>query len=259
MKLSIIIVSYNSEEFIKKCISSVLQFSSDREVIVFDNASSDKTVSILKNFGSRITLVESKENLGFAKGNNEAAKIAQGEYLLFLNPDTEFFSRGLTKLIEYYQSNKDIGIIAPKLIMGNGQVQPTVKRLPTVAGAFAEYILKKRNAYSEYIPDLTKPTQVDAVYGAAMLIRRDFFNTIGKFDERFFLYYEDLEFCRRVHNLGKKVIYFPLFSITHLVGATKSSQDKYLLNKKSAQIYHGKLGYLVLQLIFILRRLLQLR
>lgn len=257
VKISVIIVSYNSQGFIEKCINSVLKNLSEKsEVIVLDNASNDKTVDILKKFGDKIILVQSGENLGFAKGCNLAAKKARGEYLFILNPDTEIQRPIFDELIKFYETTVDMGIVAPKLIMQDDKVQASVKRLPTLWGAFKEYILGIKNSYSEFVPVSDESQEVEMAYGAAWLIKKDLFNKLGGFDEKFFLYYEDVDFCRRVRENNKKIYYYPKVLIKHLVGATKSEQDKYKLNLESAQKYHGWFKFMFLQLIFRLRRFL---
>lgn len=257
VKISVVIISYNSQDFIEKCIRSVLKnLPTYAEVIVLDNFSTDKTVEILKKFIPKIKLLKSDENLGFAKGCNKAVKEAKGEYLFLLNPDTEMSEPIIDELIKFYEITVDVGIVAPKLIMQDDKVQASVKRLPTLWGAFKEYILGTKNSYSEYVPNGDKPQEVEMTYGAAWLIKKDLFNKLGGFDEKFFLYYEDVDFCRRVCKNNKKIYYYPKVLIKHLVGATKSEQDKYKLNLESAKKYHGWFKFVLLQLIFRLRRLL---
>lgn len=254
-KLSVIIVSYNSEDFIEKCILSVLRnIPKDGEVVVIDNASNDKTFEKLKQYGSKIILIESSENLGFAKANNKAVKEASGKYLFFLNPDTEV-EKPLDELVNFYENTPNAGIVGPKLVLENGAIQPSARKLPTIMGVVKEYILGVKNAYSEYIPERDKPTEVEMVYGAAMLIKHELFEKLGGFDEKYFLYYEDADLCRRVQVLGKKIYYYPRIFVKHLVGATVSDRDKYKLNYESSVKYHGIIGAFVLELIFLIPRL----
>ncbi len=254
--VSVIIISYNSQDFIKKCIESILKnMPGNGEVIVLDNASLDRTVEILKRFGNKIHLIESGENLGFAKGSNKAAQKAKGDYLFFLNPDTEMMNPSLEELVSFYKSHSNAGVVAPRLIMPGGKIQPSVKKLPTIWGALREYILGEKKAYSEYAPVRESAVEVEMVYGAAMLVKKDLFDSLGGFDERFFLYYEDADLCRRIHEIGQKVYYFPKVSIKHLVGGTKSSKDKYKLNRESAIKYHGFFKFMILQFIFRLHQL----
>lgn len=256
VKVSVIIVSYNCESFVEKCISSVLKnLPPGGEVIVLDNASVDRTVEILEKFSGQIKLIRSSENLGFSKGNNKAVKETSGEYLFFLNPDTEIEEPVFDKLMKFYEETADVGIVGPKLIMESGQVQSSVRKLPTVWGAFQEYLLGIKNAYSEYAPKGSESIEVEMVYGAAMLIKKDLFEKVGGFNEKYFLYYEDADLCRKVQKKGKKVYFYPGVYIKHLVGATRSDQGKQKLNNESSYIYHGLIGGLILQLIFLIYRL----
>lgn len=256
LKLSVVIVAYNSEDFIKKCISSLLKNLPDYgEIIVLDNGSEDRTFSILQEFKSQINLIQSDKNLGFGKGNNLAAKKAQGSFLFFLNPDTQINQPLFQDLIKFYEEHPDAGIVAPALVMPDGKIQSSVKNLPTVPGAFREYILGVKNAYSEYVPDNEKPEEVEAVYAAAILIKKDLFEKLHGFDEKYFMYYEDIDLCKRIGILGRKIYYFPSSRISHLVGGTKSKRNKYELNLTSSKLYHGLLGSLLLQIIFRLHQI----
>jgi GT2 family glycosyltransferase len=256
LKLSVIIVSYNSEDFIEKCLKSVLKYlTMDGEVIVVDNASTDKTLERINNCGSRIKVIKNRENLGFSKANNIGAKEASGEYLFFLNPDTEITELTFEELINFYEKTPGCGLVAPKLIMSDGRIQPSISKLPTVWRAFKEYVLGIKNAYSEYVPENELPSEVERIYGAALLIKKDFFESISGFDERYFLYYEDADLCKRIRKTGKRIYIYPQVSINHLVGGTKSETDKYILNYESSKKYHGVFGVFILQLIFLIPRL----
>ena len=256
LKVSVVIVSYNSEDFIEKCLSSLRASEVDSEIIVIDNASTDGTFKILEKFSKDIKIIRSSENLGFAKANNLAVREARGEYLFFLNPDTEIEEPFFDELMKFYKNTSDCGIVAPKLVMANGQVQPSVRKLPTIFGAFKEYILGMKNEYSQYVPNGNEPLEVEMVYGAAMLIKRDLFEKLGGFNEKYFLYYEDADLCKRVKDFGKKVYFYTGTFIKHLVGATKSEVNKYELNYESSVKYHGIIGTFFLQLIFLISRIL---
>lgn len=254
--ISVVIVAYNSQDFLERCIKSILKFlPKNGEVLVVDNASTENTSKILQKFGLKIKLIKSEENLGFGKGNNLAVEQARGEYLFFLNPDTELVGSTFEPLMDFYAKTKNIGIMAPKLIMPNGQTQPLVKELPTVWGAFNEYVLGVKNSYSEYAPQTDQPVEVGMVYGAAMLIKKELFDSVGGFDEKYFMYYEDADLCRKVSKLGKKVYYFPGVVIKHIVGGVKTDLDRYKLNYDSFVKYHGVLVSAILLLIFQIPRL----
>lgn len=258
IRLSIIIVSYNSEDFISQCVESILKFKpKDAELIVLDNASTDLTLRKLQKFKEKIKLISSKENLGFSKGNNLATQGAKGEFLFFINPDTKLTSNIFDQMIEYYLNADDIGIMGPKLVMSDGKVQPSAIKLPTLWGAFKACFFNRRNDYFQYVPETKIPLEVECLFGAAYLIKKDVFERIGKWDEKYFLYYEDIQLCKDVRKIGKKIIYYPLVEVKHIVGGTKSDK-KYQENIKSAQIYHGKVKAFLFQLIFKTSRFIHL-
>lgn len=258
--VSVIIVAYNCEEFIDSCIKSVLKFLPENgEIVIIDNKSTDKTLGKLRKYylNPEIKILESEENLGFGKANNKACKIAEGEYLFLQNPDTELFEPVLNKIINFYSSKPDIGIVAPKLVMPNKKTQPSVIKFPSLSGAISDLFFKKAGDYFPYVPEKEEPSEVDCVFGAAMLIKTDLFRKVGGFDEKYFMYYEDIDLCKRVNEAGMKVYYYPKVSIKHLVGGTKS-KDKYSLNYKSSIIYNGLFKGFIFQLIFRLHRYLRL-
>lgn len=254
--ISVIVVTYNSQDFIEDCLSSVVKFLPDAEVIVVDNNSNDTTVKKIAKFLPAVKFIKSQKNLGFGAGNNLASKEAKGGFLLILNPDTKFIEP-IDQLISFYNQTPEVGIVGPKLLMPNGQVQPSVRKLPTIWAAFKEFILGIKNAYSQYVPEGGNPVEVECLYGATVLIKKDLFESLGGFDEKYFLYYEDIDLCGRIRNLGKKIYYYPKVKVKHLVGASIASQDKYILNLQSAKIYHGILTFFLLQLIFKMGKLLR--
>lgn len=267
-KLSIVTVTYNSSQFIKKYLDSALRhLPENSEVVIVDNSSSDQTVKIIKQV-RLVKLIANQHNLGFSKGNNIGARAAHGEYLLFLNPDIQVVDDSTNKLLEFAQAYPEAGVVAPRLIEPGGSTQASVKKLPTLLGVIKEYWLGQRYAYEQYVPTTDQPIEVEAVYGAAMMIKKELFEKIGSFDERYFLYFEDLDLCRKIGKLGLKIIYYPRATFKHLVGASTSVGEQlpvglrtlawFFPNKKSGSryyqiisenIYHGVLKALLIRLL----------
>lgn len=267
-KLSIITVTYNSQQCIQSYLDSVLKhLPPSSEVIIVDNLSQDATAQIVKQERS-VKLVENKKNLGFSKGNNIGAKVALGEYLFFLNPDIHVVDDSTNKLLEFAQSHPEAGLVAPRLIEPGGSTQASVKKLPTLLGVIREYWLGQRYAYEQYAPTTGQPIEVEAVYGAAMMIKKELLEKIGGFDERYFLFFEDLDLCRKIGKLGLKIIYYPRATFKHLVGASMSVGEQlpvglrtlawFFPNKRSGSryyqiisenIYHGVLKALLIRLL----------
>lgn len=252
MKLSIVIVTYNSANHIKACLESIVKTKArDCEIIIVDNGSEDNTKEIVEKF-RRVLLITSQENLGFGKGSNKGASKANGEFLLFLNPDTKVTKDALVKLVEF-ANNNEFGIVAPSLIKPSGEIQASVSNNPTIWNATKEYFLGIKNSYSEYVPKGREVAEVECVYGAAMLIKRSIFEKLGGFSAKYFMYFEDLDLCRRVRNLGLKIFYLPTVKIYHDVGGTIDSREnskRWLI--ESAKIFHGSLNYYFIYLILFI-------
>lgn len=270
--ISVVTVSYNSENFIEKYITSVQKnLPEDGEIIIFDNNSTDDTLKKLEKFEKSIVLIKSSQNIGFSKGNNKAAQKATGEYLFFLNPDSVIVDGAIDKLIKYAKAQSDIGILSPQLIENDASIQRSVRKEPTLIGAIKEYWLHQENSFEQYVPSQVNAVEVECVYGGAMLIKKDIFEKLKGFDERYFLYYEDLDLCRRVRKIGLKVVYFPEAKIRHSIGGSVTKIEKlpwgirtiawfFPLKKygsryhqfKGSNIYHGfVISFLITLLIYI--------
>lgn len=257
-KVSVIIVTFNNAKTILDCLTSI---SDGVEIIVVDNNSSDATVSILlKNYDQKIKLIQNSSNLGFGKAVNIGASEATGEYLCFLNPDAKFKSKnGLLDLVEVLEGHPEYGLIGPKLLFLNGETRKTARNLPTLTRAFEEYILGIDNSYDFYTPVKKGLTEVESVVGACMLLRKSLFDKIGGFDERFFMYYEDIDLCRKIRLKGLKVGYFKELEVEHIEGVSGRNVKTYDLLKDSAKEYHGIIEYYLLQLVFLATRILRIK
>lgn len=252
--LSVITVTYNNEDSILAYLESVEKnLPKNSEIIIVDNASNDTTASILEN-KKNIIFIKSDINLGFSKACNLAAQKASGEYLFFLNPDTKVTKESIEKLVDFYQSTPDAGIVAPKIFQDDDIVQPSVRKFPSIFGALNEYYLGIKNSYEAYVPQDLVAIEVDTVVGAAMLIKKDLFEKIGGFDENYFMYYEDIDLCKKVHSLGLKVYYVPNLQIYHKVGGSVSEQKSKWI-QQSARQYHGIFGGFLLYLVLRFRNI----
>lgn len=254
MKLSIIIVTWNTANTTLKCTQSIKKYLSGfkYEIIVVDNASDDDTVAKLKKEGG-IVVIENKNNLGFGRANNIGAKIAKGEYLLFLNSDMELIDNKIVDMFNYLNSYPEIGLIGPKFLNIDGSDQGSVWPPQSLSNAFKEFWLGQQKAYSKYVPQGDQPVEVFSVSGGALMIKASLFNKIGCWDKRYFMYYEDLELCRQVSKLKLKIFYYPLCRVIHRHGASgksladASNQWRRLI--PGSKIYHGLLKHYLLFLI----------
>lgn len=252
LDLSIIIVNYNTKRLLQDCLESVFKNSQGLkiEVIVVDNGSADGSVEYLKK-QKNVRLVENKKNFGFAKANNQGIKIAVGKYIFLLNSDTIIESKALSKLVKFAEKGKSIGGVAPRLLNSDGSIQASCFRFPSLRGAVEEFWFGKRGSFSKYFPETSQPVAVDAVVGAALLLPRETISKIGFLDERYFMYFEDFDYCQRIKKAGLKLYYLPGAVITHLHGASgrrmKNRPSQWLA--ESSKIYHGFLRHYLINFV----------
>ena len=220
-KLSITIVNYNQKYFPRLCVEALKKSKAnfDFEIIICDNNSDDESLDYLKKAAKEglIQLVSSWKNLGYGGGHNLAAKKAKGKYILILNTDITVEQDTLQKLVDYLETHRDTGIVGPKLMYHNGEIQQSCRRHFKffdlfIKRSFLKNIWPFKKRYQKYImADFThKNTQVvDLITGAFMMMPKRIFDKIGGFDKRYFLFMEDFDLCRKVQNAGYKVVYYP--------------------------------------------------
>lgn len=256
MKLSIILVEWNTRDLLKQTLESVYKetMGFDFEVIVVDNNSADDSAEVVKKDFPQTIVIENNDNLGFAKANNQGMKIAKGDYMMLLNTDVIVLDGAINKLVQYLDSHYDVMMAGPRLLNKDGSFQLACRRnLPNPVNSFTHLfgltrIFKRSKWANEYKlanmdPEITGPTQ--AISGAAMMFRRRVFEEIGGLDESFFMYGEDLDFCKRIFDKGWTTVYVSEAKITHLGGASSSKRRvKSLINFHEAMwIYYKKHFY----------------
>jgi N-acetylglucosaminyl-diphospho-decaprenol L-rhamnosyltransferase len=227
-------VNYNGAEFLFDCLSSIKKLVNftNCEVTIVDNSSTDNSVNIVKDNFPSFKLICSQENLGFGKANNLAVKHSQGEYLLFLNTDTILIENTPEILAEYLKQNQDIAAIGSRITFEDGSYQLSSGRLPNLAIEFFDKIRygldRKWHHTFSGIYDRQNSTvqEVGWLTGACLMVRRDIYEQLGGFDESFFMYFEDKDICKRVRDLGSKVVYYPKTSLIHLLGGSSQSTGK---------------------------------
>lgn len=262
MTFSFIIVNWNVRELLEKCLLSIAKFSShfNYEVIVADNASMDGSVWMMRERFPQINLIANTKNVGFAAGVNQGIKQARGEYIVLLNPDVEIKESTLEKLLDEFKNYADSGIVGGKIKNEDGSIQPSVRAYPDIWSHILitlkfQHILKSR-AIGRYMAEdfnYDKRQEVDQVMGAFFAIRRKVIEQIGLMDERFFLWFEEVDFCKRVKTSGWKIIYTPESEVIHLGGKSFgqiSSVARQRIFNKSLRYYMRKHKGLVVWLIF---------
>ena len=228
---SVIIVQYNHADLTAHALRSFLAHHPDgHEIIVVDNGSTDPdAASILKEFPG-VQLLRNKRNEGFSRANNLGAKVAKGEYLLFLNSDTITDAPFVPTLEEVMDTEPDAGILGPRLRYPDGRFQLSAGRLPGFLNEIADKVLyhlldrRIRVVTRMVSARWNRRREPGWVTGAALYIRNDLFQAVGGFDEAMFMYFEDKDLCRRVRDAGFRVCYLPEISLVHIkAGSSRST------------------------------------
>lgn len=256
IRLSIIVVNWNTREITRACLESVRHWvrAIPHEVILVDNASSDGSADMVRRDFPDVRLIANEENVGFGRANNQAMRVARGEYFFLLNSDTLLFDDSVDRFTEKVAAEPDVGIAGCRLLFEDRRLQSSCARFPSLRLALLEelvlYKLLSRERQGEvllggYWPH-HRTRDVDAVWGAAMLVRRQVFEETGGFDERMFMYGEDLDWCMRVRDRGWRIRFHHDCSIVHL--DHRSSAQRYgdgridLSLQRSYDIYRTRAG-----------------
>lgn len=227
LDLSIVIVNWNTREFLDWCLASIYESLSGLsfEVIVADNNSSDGSAKMIRKKYPRVRLIENKRNYGFARASNQAIGESRGRYVLILNSDTILFSGTIEKLIEFMDGHKDAGAVSPRILNVDGSIQSQGRDLPNLGITFLQYFLPHK--IYRIIEGLLRRQkgeilEVDGLSGSAILIRKKTLLSVGSFDENLPLYAEDIDLCYRIKKAGWKMYCCANVSISHLGGASTS-------------------------------------
>lgn len=265
LDLEIVIVSWNVVDLLEDCLNSIygapgarldaegilhLGSSYTAKVHVVDNASSDGSPQMVRERFPAVDFVASSENLGFTRGNNLALRRCQATYVLLLNPDTRIVDDALTKMLDYIKDHPDVGVLGPQLRHGDGSLQSSRRRFPTFVTALMESTLLQqwcpdnRWAQRYYVQDIPadRVQDVDWVTGACMLVRREVLCTVGLLDEVFFMYSEELDWCRRIVDAGWRIVYFPRAVIIHYGGRSSEQvvAERHIHFQRSKVLYFRK-------------------
>lgn len=230
MDLSIVIVSWKVRDLLKKNLEAIFKSTGgiSFEVFVVDNKSSDGTFEMVSQEFPQVNLILNNVNAGFAKANNQAIEMAQGKYVLLLNPDMRVFPDTLSRMFDFMERRTDAGIASCRLVKESGENIPHLRKFPTLLDQLA-VVLKIPHVYPEILDnylmrdfDYAKEADVDSVRGAFFMIRREVIDAIGKLDERYFVWFEEVDYCKRVINAGMKVVYNPEAKCIDYIGKSFS-------------------------------------
>ncbi len=267
--LSIIVVTYNSHEYILSCLNSVLRDSEGirKEVFVVDNFSTDNTVALIKETFPEIILIENNRNTGFAVANNFAIKEAKGKYILLLNPDTIITAGTFSELLNFMEENPDIGVLSPKLVKSDGSLDYACRRnFPTPLDVYfhllgLDRIFPNSKLFAHYNLLYLDPSQscdVECVAGAFMLVRGAAVSMVGLMDERFFMYVEDLDWAYRFRLSGWRVYYYAKREVIHYKKGSTSKESDGMLPEFYRALYQGYEKYYGQKTIFVLNWMMYL-
>lgn len=259
--LSIVIVNTNTKDLTVGCIKSIEEQAKGMklEVLLTDNGSTDGSVEafqkILKEkyWKDKFTLILNDNNAGYAKANNQGVRKAKGKYILLLNNDTIVHKDSLQNLIKFAEMTPDAGVIGSKLLNIDGTLQMSCFNFPTIKNAILEYYLGKKGLFDKFAPTGNKPTTVDSVVGAVFLMTPKAIKKVGILDERYWAYFEDIDYCRQCWKNNLKVYYLPDSVITHYHGATfkkmANENERWKRLIPSSKVYHGLINHYVINAI----------
>jgi GT2 family glycosyltransferase len=253
MDLSILIVNYNTCKLTVDCLRSVLtsNTSYDYEIIVVDNSSKDNSVLEIKKHFPHIHLIENDRNVGFAKANNQAMRIAKGKYVLLLNSDTIVQTNTLDTMLAFMENHPKVGASGCKIVLPDGSLDKACKRgFPTPSASFYyafgfSKLFPKVPRFNQYQLGYLDPDQeypIDCLVGAFMLVRRSAIDQAGMLDEDFFMYGEDIDWCYRIKQAGWEIYYYPRASIVHYKGASSRRKPYKIIYEfhRAMYLFHRK-------------------
>ena len=229
MDLSILIVNWNTRDYLLNCIRSIMRTEgSSWEVIVVDNGSHDGSGAEVKRLFPTVRLIENDSNVGFAKAANQGLQKVSGKYALLLNPDTQVKNEVIKQLVSFMEAHLDTGVAGAQLLNTDGSKQNSIANFPTLATELLNKSLLKW-LFPKKFPgkgrDYSEPIEVDSVIGACMMVRRHAVEQVGLLDENYFLFFEETDWCYRMKKLGWRIYHVPYAKVFHFQGKS-AEQDK---------------------------------
>lgn len=251
--VSIIIVNWNSREFLAQCLRTIFATPRDLEieVIVIDNASYDGSEQLVREGFPTVRFIQGEKNLGFARANNVAARLATARNLLFLNPDTEIVGPAIERMVRFLETSPNVGAVGCKLLNTDGSLQTScVQAFPTVLNQVLDSELLRRAfprsrlwGIRAFLDEHAAPAEVEALSGACILVRREAFLAVGCFTEDYFMYAEDVDLCFKLKQSGLLNHYLGNVCVIHhggqSSGASSESQFGNVLMRESIAKFLG--------------------
>ncbi len=229
--LFIIIVNWNTKEFLLPCLRSIIEGGQQMgwEVIVVDNASRDGSREEVKKVFPSAHLIENEKNFGFAKAANQGLQKASGRYALLLNPDTQVKNGAIEGLVSFMDAHSDVGVAGAQLLNADGSKQNSIANFPSMGTELLNKSLL-RWLFPTKFPgkerNYPEPIEVDSVIGACMMVRRDTLDQVGLLDEDYFLFLEETDWCYRMKKAGWKIYHVPQAQVYHYQGKSAGAEKK---------------------------------
>lgn len=253
--LSVIIVTSNSQPYLQECLDSLFQDLGNvaAEVVVVDNVSTDGTPALVRELFPQVSLIQNDEPHGFAFNNNLALRQVTGRYIWLLNPDTKVLPGATKTMLDYLSSHSDVGLVGARLLNANGTIQTSCYRFPSLrTEIFRDLLVSKLFPYTPMLCGPRYPTeigeepiQVDSVMGASMFMRCAAVERVGLLDEGFYMFFEEVDWCRRIRDAGWQILYLPQAQVMHYgKGSTKTMMARMEVEYSRSYLrlfrkYHG--------------------
>ncbi len=264
VEISIVIVTWNGKVIVAECLESLDHYRDDPsvQVIVADNASTDGTPEMIRRQYPHVTLIQNDSNLGFSKANNIGIKLCTGRYIALINSDVRVPDGCLEKMMDYMQAHPDIGMVGPKMILPDGGVGDSCMRFPTPMNWFCralalDTLFHRWGLFGGFLMKdfrYDRVQNVDVLTGWFWLVRSEAVRQVGVLDERFFFYGEDIDWSKRFHDAGWRVVFYPEAEAIHNCAASSSrAPTRFYIEMNRANLqyferHHGRLA----QLVFLL-------
>lgn len=269
--ISVVIVSWNAKAYLEQCLNSLISGTSSclLEIIVVDNASIDGSPEMVTAKFPNVKLIRNISNLGFAKANNVGITQSSGKYIALVNSDVKVLGNCVGDLAGYLGAHPNVGVVGPKILNGDMSVQSSARRFPTLwnnfceASGLARTFNKSQLLAGEHMLyfDYNNELQVDVLVGCFWLIRREAIEIVGLLDEGFFIYAEDVDWCRRCWSAGWEVRFWPGAEAIHYRGGSSANDPaRFAVEQQRAVLrywdkYHGLVGQLGIRMILLARHL----
>lgn len=244
--VSALVLNYRMHRDTVKCVKALLEqtIANDIEVLVIDNHSDDESIGFIRSQLQgipNVRIIENAENIGYGRGNNAALPYIQGEFILIINPDNVLPKDGLERMLSFLKNEESVGIVGPALVYPDGTIRPSARPFPTILDLLRKRISPARwhASFQKRIDEMMKKDAVDVdwMVGACLLLQTSLWKELHGYDDRFFLFFEDIDLCRRIHALGKRVVYLPKIRVLDRKGRLSGSSIFSIMKRKTTRIH----------------------